>query len=172
MKHAGIDDSAVTADRDHQLSFLLRRAHRLVPFGLPIRFLGGRRTNRSDDAANHQGRATQIHRCLCEQSSPVAHRRQWLSDASCACGNRHLACELALCVVTCVRAPFKFSHLLTALLLPIQCPINFLCAQRQIEQPHTAGVRDGIGYRRRRRHVRILRDRFAAVRRRPGRALD
>src|SRR5207249_723082 len=62
--------------------------------------------------------------------------------------------------------------LLSCFSFPIHRPIDFFGAQRQLEQSHAASIGDGVGDRRRGRHVGILRDRFAAEWRRAGWALD
>src|SRR5688572_11430862 len=59
LKHTGIDNRAVSADRDRDLSFLLGGANRSVPFGLPgcFRFGGKNESGRANELANYQENA-------------------------------------------------------------------------------------------------------------------
>jgi hypothetical protein len=57
-------------------------------------------------------------------------------------------------------------------ILSVQGPEDLLRRQGQVKNPHTAGVRHGVGDCRRGRYVGVFRDSFAAERRRTRGAFD
>src|SRR4029434_141487 len=65
LKYPRIDNSSITANRDHDLSFLLSCAYRLIPLGLPRCFrIGGKNGSaRTNDVANQKEHANdKLHR--------------------------------------------------------------------------------------------------------------